>query len=303
MDRNWPEYKDGGWPWTETAPVPYYSPKVHWPRISVLVPSFRQGHFIEETIRSILLQRYPNLELFVIDGGSDDNTTAILKRYDPWITKWVSEADSGQSNALNKGISWASGEYIAWQNSDDIYYQGALKALAEKALKGYDVVYSSIKGIDAQSREITRLFFSPFRPYLLKYYSIVFSNQAALYKAQLMKQLKWDESLDYAMDFDLEFRLWQAGAKFSMIKGFWGAIRFHADAKTVNEFYRKVKAEEHVVRLRYGIQYDASKHLAHQFPIKYTGCLLYIFIQRIRYGGILFRIQKMLGRYKVLYNS
>lgn len=119
-----------GWPWTEEVNPTAYDKNVNWPKISIVTPSFNQGHFIEETIRSILLQNYPNLEYIIIDGGSTDNTVEILKKYDPWITYWVSEPDNGQSDAINKGINKATGEVFNWLNSDDYYLPEALKKVS-----------------------------------------------------------------------------------------------------------------------------------------------------------------------------
>jgi glycosyltransferase involved in cell wall biosynthesis len=117
-----------GWPWTEASPpLPQGAPDgTVWPRISIIVPSFNQGRYIEETLRSILLQGYPNLELHVIDGGSKDETVSILKRYDRWLTSWVSETDKGQSDAINKGFSRIDGQVFNWVCSDDVLTKGAL---------------------------------------------------------------------------------------------------------------------------------------------------------------------------------
>ncbi len=106
-----------------------------WPRINIVTPSYNQGRFIEGTIRSVLLQGYPNLEYIVIDGGSADGTTDVLRKYEPWLTYWVSEPDRGQSHAVNKGFKLASGEIAAWLNSDDQYLPGTLRTIAEHAQK------------------------------------------------------------------------------------------------------------------------------------------------------------------------
>jgi len=95
----------------------------------LITPSFNQGAYIEETIRSVLLQDYPNLEYIIIDGGSSDETVDIIKKYAPWITFWVSEPDRGQSDAINKGLARATGEWVNWLNSDDFLLPGALSAL------------------------------------------------------------------------------------------------------------------------------------------------------------------------------
>ena len=96
------------------------------PRISIVTPSYNQGQFIEQTILSVLNQNYPNLEYIVIDGGSTDDTVSILKKYSDKLTYWVSEKDSGQSHAINKGIKYCTGDVFNWLNSDDFLQPGAL---------------------------------------------------------------------------------------------------------------------------------------------------------------------------------
>jgi glycosyltransferase involved in cell wall biosynthesis len=117
-----------GFPWTEGTPPQYFSEKL--PKITIITPSFNQGQFIEETIRSVLLQGYPNLEYIIIDGGSTDNTVEIIRKYETWITYWVSERDAGQSEAINKGAIKSTGELINWLNSDDLLAEGTLWNLA-----------------------------------------------------------------------------------------------------------------------------------------------------------------------------
>lgn len=122
-----------GWPWTEetpTLPEKMLSGRA-WPRISVVTPSFNQADYLEETIRSVLLQGYPNLEYFVFDGGSQDGSAEIIREYTPWLKSWASEPDRGQSHAINKGWSASTGDILAYLNSDDCYYPGTLKTIAE----------------------------------------------------------------------------------------------------------------------------------------------------------------------------
>lgn len=113
-----------------------YETKIEWPKISIVTPSYNQGEFIEETIRSVLLQNYPNLEYLVIDGGSTDKTLDILKKYAPWLYYWVSEKDQGQADAINKGFDKASGQILAYLNSDDLYLPGTLHTVATHFLDG-----------------------------------------------------------------------------------------------------------------------------------------------------------------------
>ena len=120
-----------GWPWTEETSPDIYREHISWPKISIVTPSYNQGDFIEETIRSILLQNYPNLEFIVIDAASTDDTIDIIRRYSPWITHWESEEDRGQSHAVNKGIDKADRLLFNWVNSDDSLTKGALYRVAK----------------------------------------------------------------------------------------------------------------------------------------------------------------------------
>src|SRR5262249_45830023 len=121
-----------GWPWAaEIQNFPQMmSDGRNWPRISIVTPSYNQGRYIEETIRSVLLQGYPNLEYIIIDGGSTDETIEIIERYHDGLTFWSSEPDNGQSHALNKGFARATGQILAWINSDDMYLPGAFARIA-----------------------------------------------------------------------------------------------------------------------------------------------------------------------------
>lgn len=138
-----------GWPWTEEVAESSYSSKKEWPKISIVTPSYNQGHFIEETIRSILLQNYPNLEYIIMDGGSNDNTVEIIKKYEPWITLWVSEKDKGQANAINKGVDQCTGEIFNWINSDDYLAPDTLLHVANTFKKGGTVAGKVFNFYDA----------------------------------------------------------------------------------------------------------------------------------------------------------
>lgn len=132
-----------GWPWTvASAPLPATQPDGSpWPRISIVTPSYNQGQYLEETLRSVLLQGYPNLEYFVMDGGSTDESVAILERYAPWLTHWESERDRGQAHAINKGLARATGQIAAYLNSDDLYLPDALAHVGQTfAQRPFDVL-------------------------------------------------------------------------------------------------------------------------------------------------------------------
>jgi len=143
-----------GWPWTEGSPqlpdtMPGGSP---WPRVSIVTPSYNQGRFIEETIRSMLLQGYPHLEYIVIDGGSTDSTLDIIRKYDREISCWTSEPDRNMYDAINKGMERVSGEYWAVLNSDDYYLPDTVQKVVDLFRRHPDmkVVTGAVRQIDGQ---------------------------------------------------------------------------------------------------------------------------------------------------------
>src|SRR6266540_1724223 len=120
------------------------------PKVSIITPSFNQGQFLEESIRSVLEQDYPSIEYIIVDGGSRDNSVEIIQKYQHRLTWWVSEKDKGHADALNKGFSHATGEILAWLNSDDIYFPDAvLEAVSViKAHPHVGMVYGAAELID-----------------------------------------------------------------------------------------------------------------------------------------------------------
>ena len=121
-----------GWPWTDgcTSFEATRPDGSAWPRISIVTPSFNQGRYLEETIRSVLLQGYPNLEFHILDGGSTDDSVEIIRKYEPWLSSWVSRRDKGQSDAINQGFQKCSGEIFTWICSDDLLAPDALRNVA-----------------------------------------------------------------------------------------------------------------------------------------------------------------------------
>ena len=149
-----------GWPWTEAAPrlpptLPDGSP---WPRLSIVTPSYNRRAFIEESLRSVLLQGYPDLELVVMDGASGDGTGEILDRYRPWIAALESAPDRGWRHAVNKGLARCSGQIATFFSSDDLYLPGAFGAVGRRwpGIADHGAVVGGFFHIDQASRPIER---------------------------------------------------------------------------------------------------------------------------------------------------
>ena len=180
-----------------------------WPRISVVTPSFNQGQFIEETIRSVLLQGYPDLEYLIIDGGSTDGTLDVIQKYQSWLAYSVSEPDRGQSHAINKGWQRACGEILAWLNSDDTYSPAALRSAAEglRDNPAAGMVYSDMNYIDVASKVIYRLRSQPYELEKLLLDNYVTQSTVFLRREVLDAVGFLDESFRLIMDQELWLRV------------------------------------------------------------------------------------------------
>ncbi len=205
-----------------------------WPRISIVTPSFNQGQFIEETIRSVLLQGYPNMEYIIIDGGSKDSSVEIIRKYESWLAYWVSEPDRGQADAIAKGFSKASGEILYWLNSDDIILPGAV-GLAVRTLirEGCGVVYGNRLRLNEKD-----LFFDFDVPpsHLSRFHLFLGSwipQETMFFRHSIYESVGGiDPNLQFALDYELILRMFLSGVKFVHTGKFMGVMRFHNSAKS-----------------------------------------------------------------------
>lgn len=200
-----------GWPWTnEGMDIPGEpTDNSLWPRISVVTPSFNQAHYIEETLRSVLLQGYSNLELIVVDGGSTDGSVDVIKRYADRIAWWVSERDNGQSHAINKGFRRATGEALGWLNSDDLLFPGALAAIGRAFRERPDagMIYGAGAKVGADTRVIKEIPFRPVDVRLLHTLFYILQPSCFLSRRALDAVGLLDETQHFAMDWDLALRI------------------------------------------------------------------------------------------------
>ena len=196
-----------GWPWTTGTAPGCYARRSDWPRISIVTPSFNQGAFIEETIRSVLLQNYPNLQYIVIDGGSTDGTVQILEKYSRWIDYWVSERDRGQSHAINKGLARCNGLWFNWINSDDCLLPGGLAAIGRANQEAVILSGAELTGTDLQSSQpLGRTRIGPTLEETIVHHYIC--QQGLFFRTGEVRALHgMREDLHYVMDLDLFIRL------------------------------------------------------------------------------------------------
>ncbi len=207
-----------------------------FPKISIVTPSFNQGEFLEETIQSVLDQNYPSLEYIVIDGGSTDQSKSILKKYDKRLTYWVSEKDSGQSEAINKGFKKATGEITSWLCSDDLYEKDTLKTVAElfnvypdaALLHGKTILFDSvgkelIKGATPEDLA-------------LKYFAVIpYPQPSSFFRKSALDQVGYlDESLHFGMDYELLLRI-ALNYPIQSVEQILSRYRLHDQSKTVRQ--------------------------------------------------------------------
>jgi hypothetical protein len=182
----------------------------------VVTPSYNQGQFLEETLRSVLLQGYPNLEYLVMDGGSTDTSVEIIRRYAPYLDGWVSEADRGQSHAIEKGFAHATGDLLAWLNSDDLFLPGALFTVARRFLAepGPVLVYGDAEYIEPDGQPGAGApCAQPYdRRWMLEHSNMVPQPSAFFSRKAYREAGGLDENLHYTMDLDLWLRLGDMGA-------------------------------------------------------------------------------------------
>ena len=244
-----------------------------WPRISIVTPSYNQGEFLEQTILSVINQKYPDLEYIIIDGGSTDNSVEIIKKYENQLTFWVSEKDAGQYDAINKGFAKSTGEIMLWLNSDDMLCPWAFHVAATVfrqcpdiewltssrpvtwAQSGLCIAAGLIDGFSKktfyQGRNIKRN----------HYYRFYIQQESTFWQRAL-----WLRSggcvhadIDYAGDFDLWARFWEF-SDLVCINVPLGGWRHHGNQKVLNDYQRYVE-EAGAVLQRYAHHTPSSFHI------------------------------------------
>lgn len=207
-----------------------------YPKISIVTPSYNQGQYLEQTIKSVLDQKYPNLEYIIIDGGSSDDSIKIIKKYEKQITYWVSEPDLGQTNALNKGFNLATGKIFGYINSDDFYLENAFNnAISSFNELNCDVVIGNTIRIPANEIVYAKQFeFDLVKQ--INSFDLTPPQQSAFWKSS--KHIKFDEKFNYVFDRLFFMQAISRNYTFNTINQDMGVFRIHGLSKTTLDDYR-----------------------------------------------------------------
>jgi len=235
------------------------------PRISIVTPSYNQAQFLERTLRSVLDQRYPDLEYVVMDGGSTDGSADLIRKYADQLTYWVSEKDRGQSDAINRGFARCTGDVFGWVNSDDYLMPGALEAVAQawradpdagawvgdclRTSEGTDEEYT----IEASALDLDTLG--------NRWFEVFFGQPSCFFSARAWRECgPLDEDLHYSMDLDLWLKMLKK-FRFVHVPCVLSCAPKHPDAKTVAQRRLSI-AQTWVVRARHGFAAAVESEIA-----------------------------------------
>jgi hypothetical protein len=224
-------------------------------RFVIVTPSFQQGRFLPETLRSVLEQDYPHVAYGVLDGGSTDGSAAIVASFADRLTCWSSAPDGGQTAAIAAGfahIAPRADDIMGWINSDDFLLPGALRCVASYFARHpeVDVVYGHRILVDEESREIGRWFLPPHDPHVLRLNDFV-PQETLFWRRRIWEKVGGlDQQFHFAMDWDLLLRMADAGARIERLPYFLGCFRVHAAQKTVAQMGSRGQAEIDALRVR-----------------------------------------------------
>ena len=252
------------------------------PLVSIVTPSYNQGRFLRRTIDSVLSQDYPQVEYFVMDGGSTDESVEILRSYGERVL-WLSERDGGQAHAINKGLRRATGDILAYLNSDDVLLPGAIAAVVAHLRKNpaWDVVYGNARHIDANDQVLGDY---PTAAYSLDRLleDCCICQPAAFWRRRLMGRVGlFDESLHYAMDYDYWMRIDRAGAVFAHVPEFLACSRVYPETKTQSArlaVYREILevSRRHAGDASFSQYYAYWHHRCHERPTGWPRLLRWV---------------------------
>lgn len=200
--------------------------------VSIVTPSYNQAKYLEQTMLSVLDQDYPHIEYIVIDGASTDGSVDIIKKYADKLAYWTSEKDSGQADAINKGFTRATGEIVAWLNSDDYYLPGTVSAAVKAFEENPDAVliYGNMLAVDKNGKTFNTLNYKQLTLEDLLCFQIIGQPAVFMRRPALQKTSGLDPTFHFLLDHLLWIQLAQHG-KLLHVDHIWSAARYHAEAK------------------------------------------------------------------------
>jgi glycosyltransferase involved in cell wall biosynthesis len=239
------------------------------PEISIVTPSFNQGRYVEWTMRSVLLQRYPRLEYIVMDGGSTDDTLQRVERYRDRLAHFESGPDGGQSAAIAAGFARSRGEIMAYLNSDDVLLPGTLNYVVDyfRRHPEVDFIYSHRCFIDEANRVTGYWILPPHSDFMMRRWDLIPQETCFWRRGLYEKAGGMDPSFRFAMDYDLFVRF-MAHGRLRRVPRVLGAFRVHREAKTTTQLLTIGQEEVSRVYRKYGIR-----------PVPVLGKLFSLFVQ------------------------
>jgi Glycosyl transferase family 2 len=206
------------------------------PLVSIITPSYNQARYLEQTIQSVLAQDCPPLEYIIVDGASTDGSQEIIRKYSDRLAWWISEPDQGQADAINKGLRRASGEFVAWLNSDDLYLPGAINGAVQalEANPSAGMVFGDAVTIDENGDQLNPLVFGDWGLQELMKFRIICQPAVYMRRLTLEQAGGLDPSYHFLLDHHLWLRLAQR-APVQHVAAAWAAARHHPAAKNVSQ--------------------------------------------------------------------
>jgi glycosyltransferase involved in cell wall biosynthesis len=250
-----------GWPWDEET-IPDTPAAANLPRVTIVTPSYNQAEFLEETLRTVLLQNYPNLEYIVMDGGSKDGSVDIIRKYEKHLSYWTSEKDGGASDAIARGFQRATGSILAYLNSDDPYLPGAINSVVRvfQEHPRSSVVFGNTYWTDPNGDVLAERRQTPFWPASYLYGGTDMQQPSTFWKRDLyIKAGGMDPTFTFAFDTDLFCRFIACQAQFRHLKRFLSCYRIHPESKSSTLMDRR---SQELVKIR-------AVHLQHAFHSPY----------------------------------
>ena len=232
-------------------------------QITIAVPSFNQGRYLNDTLTSIFRQGLP-VEVFVMDGGSSDNSVEIIKQWEPKLKGWRSHPDNGQAAAINEGIGLGNAPYVCWLNSDDFFYPDGLRSIlyALEKQPTRQFAYGRCWSVSAKGKKRAPYLTMPFSEALFANFCFIAQPATLITRAAWEKADGLNEDMQMAFDYDLWWRLYREYGKPEYCRKFVAATRMHKDTKTATR-----------TDLHYQESIDVVKRNRSYVPIKWRAAL------------------------------